>query len=252
MPIYLIVLNIIQILARFIVALQSFRLARQKNMDNFYWLAGYFFFLCLTDIMITSFNAFGVGAIFNNPALANTVGYVSRKSLYVLGDIALVVFIFKTFYQNRKSPFPFFLGLSIVWGIAVIGLYFLPKPVLIPSDFVTFIWFAVAGFQAYRQVSSNRLVEDWVKGRYLLIIVGNILMVSAATDNFITIVTTGKIGAFAPITNIALITGVLLFYLAWMMPEGFRLFLNRNYKQPESAADLSEEEILKKLGETTA
>ncbi len=128
-------------------------------------------------------------------------------------------------------------------------LYFQPKPILIPSDFVTFVWFAVVAYQAYRQVSGDRMVEDWVKARYLLVIVGNVLMCAAALDNFITLLTTGKIGAFAPMANIALILGVILFFLAWIMPEGFRRCLNRNYQAPAAAAalEMSEEEILRQF-----
>lgn len=58
-------------------------------------------------------------------------------------------------------------------------------------------------------------------------------------------------GAFSPITNIAVITGVILFYLAWIMPEAFRRFLNRNYR-PAVIQTLSEEEVLKQLDELSA
>jgi hypothetical protein len=250
MPVYLLILNIIQILARWTVAVQSFRLAKQKKMNNFYWLSGYFFLMGIVDFVITTFGNFNIGALMNDAASAATLGFVLRKSIYMFGDICLVVFIQKTFYQNRKSPYPFFLGLSIVWGSLMTGLYFLPKPIIIPSDFVTFLWFAFAAYQAYLIIAKDRLVEDWVKTRYLLIIIGNILMCSAAVDTLVSFVTTGKIGPFAPITNIALISGVVLFYLGWIMPDAFLRFLNRNYKAPENSLDMSEEEIMKKLGQS--
>ena len=131
-------------------------------------------------------------------------------------------------------------------------LYFQPKPISIPSDFVNFILLAVVAFQAYRQIAGDRTVEDWVKAHYLLIIAGNVLLCASAVDTINSIITTGTAGAFAPITNIALILGVVLFYLAWMMPEAFRSFLNCNYKQAVVVQSLSEEEILKQLGELSA
>jgi len=44
--------------------------------------------------------------------------------------------------------------------------------------------------------------------------------------------------------------GVVLAYLAWVMPEKYRLYLNRNYQPPvqdKAGMELSEEEIISKL-----
>jgi hypothetical protein len=44
--------------------------------------------------------------------------------------------------------------------------------------------------------------------------------------------------------------GIILEYLAWVMPEGYRTWLNRNYQSPvqeRAEAELSEEEIMRKL-----
>jgi hypothetical protein len=253
MAVYLIVINVIQILLRFLVAVQVFRLAQTKKMNNFYWLAGHFFFMTLTDATILLFNGLNFGSVFNNPTLATALGFITRKGFYSLGDICLVFFVAQTFYQNRKSPFALFLGLSIAWGVGILGLYFLPKPpVLIPSDFVTFLWMAVVSYQAYALVARDRNVEDWIKARYLLIIVGSVLMCSGSADNIFKLLTTGKFGALSLTANIGLISGVVLTFLAWVMPEAFRVFLNRNYKPQNLGsldfANLSEAEILEKIG----
>jgi hypothetical protein len=61
-------------------------------------------------------------------------------------------------------------------------------------------------------------------------------------------------GGLSTMANIAVITAVILYYLAWMMPEAFRSFLNRNYKGQEQTVDvtqLSEEEILKQFEKNT-
>ena len=81
---------------------------------------------------MTLFNGFGLGTVFHNPQLAGTVSYVLRKGLYLMGDVCLVFFIFKTFYQGRKSLFPFFLGLSIVWGWRPLCCTSSPSPSLSP------------------------------------------------------------------------------------------------------------------------
>jgi len=249
MPIYLLVLNFLQILARLILGVQSFRYARGKKMKDFYWLAGHFFFFALVDLSINIYNGLGWGPVLT-PIMKNPYRF-----FYLAGDICLVMFVVKTFYQNRKSLFPLFLGISIIWGTIGVALYFIPpKPIIIPGNFLTFVWLAVVAFMTYRQVARDRMVEDWVKGRYIMVAVGSILMCFPSVETLINISLTGKMaGGLSPLANTAVITAIILYYLAWMMPEAFRSFLNRNYKGPEQTVDvtqLSEEEILKQFEKT--
>jgi hypothetical protein len=117
MPIYLLVLNFLQILARLILGVQSFRYARGKKMKDFYWLAGHFFFFALVDISINLYNGLGLGPVLS-VVLKNPY-----RIFFLAGDICLVMFVVKTFYQNRKSLFPLFLGISIIWGTTAAALY---------------------------------------------------------------------------------------------------------------------------------
>jgi len=168
------------------------------------------------------------------------------------------MFIQKTFYQDRKSPFPIFMGLAlIVLAADILYAEFLPYH----SPF-NWLWLVWAGYQAYRRIADDQAVDDWIKARYKLVIAysGLSLVAPLWTILFLIAMVVPAVAAFiyAP-TNIliaqvgilAFVTaGIVLQYLAWIMPEKYREWLNRNYQPPakEAAeADLTEEEIMRQL-----
>ena len=247
MPIFPVVLNTALILVRLIVAAQAFRVAKEKEMSNFNWLAVHLIFFSLADVINTLYFTLHLGA----PALTAVGPLFTRKLVVSLGDVALTVFVVQTFFRDRKSAYAIFMGLSILWSIAGLIIVLFPAHFYLPSNVLTFLWLVGIAFQTYRQVSGDPSVEDWVKARYPLIATYALLLIAPMVDNYISIITTGKLAPISMIATICLIAAVVLQYLVWMMPEGFRAFLNRKYQEPKqanvNATLLSEEEIMRQF-----
>jgi len=86
------------------------------------------------------------------------------------------------------------------------------------------LWHAIAGFQASKIIAIDSHVENWVKNRYRLIVaysclqalVGVIMMVRPFVSSTIAI-----------LSLLLVIATTTMQYLVWVMPERFRLWLNR-------------------------
>lgn len=226
------------LLARVVIAVQLTRVALRQKLPNLFWLAAFFAITALGDVY------------FSTVAMATGIFWPFGLSIG-LGDIVLVLFIQKTFYQDRKSPWLVFLGVAVI--VAVMDVI-RPFPFFSP---LTWLWLIVVGYQAYRQIAADKAVEDWVKARYLLVVAysiialsGPFLSVSGYLAAAVPALTPYVTGPTAQMVNAVLtVIGIAVQYLAWVMPEFFRRFLNRKYQAPAlgSALGMSEEEVLRQF-----
>jgi hypothetical protein len=224
------------------IGIKVIQLYRLNNSRNFLWLA-----LFLLG-----------GAVFNffaSPSFGNRI--VLQLHIPAVQTFALL-FVSETFYQDRKSPIRFFLPvLLIVYAAQIVSTVLLVSgdnqqvaqiPSILSGVVVVMVWgwHLVAAYQAYSRLAGDATVEDWIKSRYRYMIVYCIFLL---IPGIILIIPPplwlGIIGALSVILTI------ILLYLVWVMPERFRLYLNRNYTpvitDEKLVADLSEEEIMGQL-----
>ena len=242
-PIVTLTITWILVIARFIIAIQLTRVGRRQNLPNLLWLAAFFYITGTGDIFFT---------------LSSFTEFLWPFFLSVgLGEIMLVMFIHKTFYQDRKSPYLFFMFIAVVFLLVNVFSAFFAYW----SPF-NWIWLIVVAYQAYKRVTVNPMVEDWIKTRYKLVIAYSLVtlfpplytiiwLVAMAVPSLAELIFSPVGGVVALVVNVGFSTvGVVLAYLAWVMPEPYRLYLNRNYQPPaqdKSGLELSEEEIISKL-----
>jgi len=220
--------------------------ARKTKLTNLYALAITIFCECIGYAFYTS--------ILNNLFIF----YLFMSVMWV----PLIIFINKTFYQEKKSPFKFFLLLTSILAIVKIvalSLYqFSPiqdSNLLLLGRFSlsialgsTAVWLNYASYTSYSKIKSDEGVEPWIKARYLLVFFYTIAQMGIAI--------TWPFFPYDKSINIAYILGALSLvifiitqFLAWVMPAGFKKWLNRNYTPSDAKEELSEEEIMKSFKE---
>jgi len=220
--------------------------ARKTKLTNLYALAITIFCECIGYLFYTS--------ILNNLFIFYTFMSVMW--------FPLIIFIDKTFYQEKKSPFKFFLLLSIIFAITkivVVGIYqfgpiqdsnllFLGRISLSIALGATAVWLNYASYISYIKIKSDKGVEPWIKTRYLLVVFYTIAQIGIAI--------TWPFFPYDKSINIPYILGALSLvififaqFLAWVMPAGFKKWLNRNYTLGDKEEELSEEEIMKSFKE---
>ncbi len=242
-PILTMTITWILVVARLIIAIQLTRVGRRQKLPNLLWLAGFFYITGTGDIFFT------LSPVTNFPwPFFLAVG---------LGEIMLVMFIQKTFYQDRKSPYQIFLLIAVAI-LAADLFYALFLPYYSPFNWLWLIWVA---YPAYKKIAADPAIEDWVKARYKLIIAYSLAALAAPLYTILTLIALlipAMVGwLYAPtstlVAQVAILVfvtiGIVLEYLTWVMPEGYRRFLNRNYQPPvqdKAELELSEEEIMRK------
>lgn len=230
-------------IARIVIAVRLLQLA-SRTTRNLYWLAGVFLV-----------NAVYYISVIGPFSASEYVAHLSYTIGLTIAQLLVVSFIHTTFYQDRKSPFPIFLVVNLVVGVADTVLAVLSGPAVSLISVMVAInwgWHASIAHKAYKQIAGEKSVEDWIKTRYKLMIVYCVLL--SLTGLIL-------IGYLVPATMVAIqsliglfaLVGVVLQFLVWVMPAGFRQFLNRNYQVPVQADQditaLSEEEIMRQLRE---
>ena len=172
-----------------------------------------------------------------------------------------LIFIDRTFYQDRKSPFKLLLALTLVLGALTIisftlfelsiifqqNVAFFIHNIFLGALFVIFgLWSFIAASGSLKSFSSSDAVEPWVKGRYGLVKFYSIC-----------IILVGSLTPFTPVegtvnwallvilvANILRITGETI---AWIMPNFLKNYFNRGFTSTDISEELSEEEILEAM-----
>ncbi len=230
------ILLLILILMRLVIGTRLFTLARRNNLPNMYWLAVHFFAFIF---------------LLFAPTVGNPLGNLSFSLFLftgvntILTQIALIYFNHTTFYQNRKNPVNWFMFLFAITSLIMLYGVFTSKSnydqspwvaAYIPTQILLWGWHAWIAYQAWNKTRNDEHIEDWVKSRYQLIIAYSIALSIGAIASFIRITFAGGSALTALgtlmgfVTLIFQIISVSLQFLVWVMPEGFRTWLNRNQK----------------------
>lgn len=213
---------------------------RQPGKRNLRWLAIVFYV-----------NA--VVAIFVTDLLPSGLIYFSGM---LIAQIALVMFIHQTFYQGRRSPYLLFMGLAVVANLAAIVMALTGGNIKLAQFLnaiqvgVNWVWHALIGYRAYKVVAQEAYVEDWIKARYKMMIAYSLaLVVTQASLTVDAFFQGNEATIFRIVAVIFAIASVILQFLVWVLPEKFRLWLNRNYRAPQhmEGEELFTEEELRKL-----
>jgi hypothetical protein len=196
---------------------------RKYQLKNLYWLAAW----SLTV----------AGYIIFAPTTPPTA--LSIPVLYyfgaLLGQFFLIMFMHTTFYQGRKSPVGVFLGILALasFGVAYLvgagdqlnaGLAAQAAPL------VNWAWHLWLAWKAHQAISGDQAVEKWVKNRYRLMIAFSMVILAG---NFLILPWSTPLAGFLPAMLAQLVAvlnllGTILVFLVWVMPEPFRLWLNRD------------------------
>jgi len=245
------------ILLRIIIGVRLVIVARRNNLPNLYWLAAMFFTVAIGVLFApTEGNPLGDLPI----SLWMFIGMANAITMFLI-----IPFNQATFYRDRKSPQWWYVGLCTI--LAILTVYGLirsesnynqnPWAALASLGImITVIWHGWAAYRALAAVAKERAVEDWIKARYRLIVLYSALVVILTAAGMVRTVFAGGAtetplgNAMALLELIVNITLVSVQFLAWVMPEGYRRWLNRNYQSPvqdEAELTLSEEEIMRRL-----
>ena len=173
-----------------------------------------------------------------------------------------MIFVEKTFYQEKKSPFKIILLITTVLSALtciVIGIYqfgpiqdnntlFFARIVFSLAMGVTASWMLYSSITSYIEIKSAKGVEPWIKIRYLLVFLYTFGQIGIAlTWPFFPY--DKSINAPYLIGALCLVAIIIGQFLAWVMPPGFKKWLNRNYTPGDVEEELSEEEIMKSFKE---
>ena len=245
-------LLVVLIVVRLWTAGVLFITARQNKLTNLYWLAG-------------GFVLFDFGAAFvstaGNPLASLPVSLWLVPVPIILWQFTAIQFVQGTFYRGRPSPAPWMWGAAVVlsavtlYGLTLSASNYEQHPLVAGGSLLVCLvsgWQAWAGYQAWRRVAHEKTVEDWVKGRYLLVVGYSLLQLVDGFSAVIRIVvlgggTAGALGIVLALSQLIANLGVVvLSYLAWAAPAGYYTWLNRNYT-PVEVKELSEEEVMRHM-----
>lgn len=214
-----VVLLVALTLVRLWIALQLFLTARRFHLSNLYWLAGLFALAVYSLFVPSSESPFSSYPIFH-------FGFIA-------GHFCLAIFIHTTFYRERKSPIYIVLGLLVlallvdIYAFSVNNINFAGMAACV--GLVNWVWHLLVARSAYVQIAHDPSVENWVKSRYKLMITYIIMMLWITAQ---TAVSSSDLSVYLSpmllrIGLLVIIASIILQFLVWVMPEPFRIWLNR-------------------------
>ncbi len=232
---------------RLIIAVALARYAIKTKGTNFWWLFGLYFtsgIFGLTGLVIQFGDIFSLSSGFR--------------------FICMVLFIHYTFYLDKKNPTIYQFIISVIAGILIIifnVLYNYINPLEVYDtivrltqligNLVIFSWLIYASYQAFFNVKNDDTVDDWVKMRYKLVILYSFIGIFTAIAY--STLTSTEINLYTIIIFLATIVYQVIQLMVWIMPKFLRNYFNRNFISHTSSSikadELSEEEIIKDLGE---
>jgi hypothetical protein len=95
---------------------------------------------------------------------------------------------------------------------------------------INWVWHFFVAQSAYSAIAADPSVEKWVKARYRLMLVYVVLATFASVQTAAANISslTSFIPPFVtPVAILCLLGSIILQFLVWIMPEPFRLWLNR-------------------------
>jgi hypothetical protein len=231
---------------RVVIGIQLMITGYRHRLPNLYWLAAQFFLFALMISLVPT---------DENPLSGLPASLWVFMFANYLSQITLLAFNQTTFYQNKPSPFKWYAAILIIftaisfYGLALSESNFNQHPLtafFAVSMISLWIWQGWSAYQAHSIIAQEYSVEDWIKSRYQIIGAYSIAMCIGATAAFIrTFVEGGSMitpfgATMGGISMVAQLIAVLLQYLVWVLPEGFRKWLNRN-QQAHTQEHISEQ-----------
>jgi len=236
-------LFIIFLVFRVITGVFLFKTWRETKKNNLLILVIFFFMNAITLLFLV----FGNLMLYDvNTILTMGVG---------------LIFIDRTFYQDRKSPFKVLLALTLVLGtLAIISLTlfersimllqniaFLLHNIFVGANFVIFgLWSFIAASGSLKSFSSSDAVEPWVKGRYRLVKFYSICIILVGSLTVFTPVE-GTVNWALLVILVANILRIAGETIAWIMPNFLKRYFNRGYASIDIIEELSEAEIMEEM-----
>ncbi|MHA2007319.1 MAG: hypothetical protein ACXABO_14650 [Promethearchaeota archaeon] len=236
-------LFIIFLVFRVITGVFLFGTWRQTRKQNLLILVLFFFMNALTLLFL----------VFENLMMYD----INTIITMVIG----LVFIDRTFYQDRKSPFKLLLALTLVLGTLTVvsfiifersiiierNIAFLLHNIFVGADFAIFgLWSFIAASGSLKSFSSSDAVEPWVKGRYRLVKFYSVCIILVGSLTLFTPVE-GTVNWALLVILVANILRIAGETIAWIMPNFLKKYFNRGYTSVDLSEELSEEEILEAM-----
>lgn len=201
-----------------VVALPLFQTARRNKLVNLYWSSAQFIAL----VIAVPFAA--IGPLDNRWIFWTFIS---------ISEISLLMFVHTTFRRGRSSAMPVLMTLAVIGLIGgaygtIINNFELSAWLVYPNAVIAWGWHLIEAARSYKNISRDPSTEDWVKSRYILMIVYSAVdFVGAVLGTIVTtaIVTSDITSMIVVLINV---TSVIFQILTWVMPEGFRRWLNRN------------------------
>jgi|GEM_PF-2190673 len=228
----------ILIIIRFVTGVRLLITGRRNKLPNLIWLSVSMF----VTVVILLFTPLEGNPLGNLPISL----WITTGGAFV-GQAALIVFNQLTFYKDRKSPVAWIWASFIVctvvatYGVVISESNANPSPLAAasaPCAVLIWVWHGWLAYQALKQVSSEKSVEDWVKSRYRLIVAYSIVLTIGAIASVIRNFFVGGAALESPLGTVLAVTSLItqlvsmvLLFLVWVMPESFRLWLNRNQQK---------------------
>lgn len=227
---------LVLILVRVVIGIRLFVTGRKNHLPNLIWLSSSMFLTAITLLFA--------------PSEGNPLGNLPVSIWAFFGGtlvslIPVIVFNQLTFYKDKKSPAKWiWIAFIASFAVALYGVILSESnynqsawlAAYIPGTVLIWAWHGWLAHQALNQVASQPSVEYWVKARYRLMTVYAVMLVISVLASFVRIVFAGgssltPLGSLTGlITLLGQIASLILMFLVWVMPESFRLWLNRNHQ----------------------
>jgi hypothetical protein len=179
------------------------------------------------EIFVSS--GFILGTCFTNSTFHKIRKSPARLILILVINLAIVQIIFSISKSIGKTPLNFYIS----------GAFDLIFTIL------TFDWMAWSSYSAYKRID-NKEIMPWIKVRYKIIAFTSFILSLHVIPEFFTPWNMDFINqnnfAFGITAIMAIIFGVGMF-LAWIMPDWFKNYLNKGYK-PLEDKEFTEEELM--------
>jgi hypothetical protein len=184
-----------------------------------------------------------------------------------IGLILVLLFIKKTFYEEKKSPFVLFV-ICLIIGASFMAIFDLwskvtPSKLLeyirdlsfAISIMIPFCWLTIASYSSYKRVKTLE-IEPHIKKRYQIL--GVVAFINLIPATFLSVEIPLAITVMPDFSDIVLIgflvsslLTIVFYYILWFMPASVKNYFNKDYtpKVIEEDVEISEEELMKSIRE---
>ena len=215
-------------------------------------------FIALAGIM---FNRISTDFFPDAITSGKTYFYMIVAFYYVI----YALFTHFTFYGGKNSPIKLIILFNIIAAITMFFLtisaeltgqwanadtpvqelhinFLIAYYINIGMNLITTSWRFNTSRISYAEIKENDTVEDWIKLRYKFVMISSILwiIVGMILPILLTI---------NPFSSLLFFAYIGLEIVSWGAPKKIKAWANRNFTSEDQSTSMSEEEILKQMGE---